>query len=157
MRRMTVVLTAIPLLLVAGGAATIACRGGADGFGDAGTDGNIMGSIASGGLKRGSDAGSGDACAAALVTIDDSFATEGASSGGPGCTKDDECTVRMAGDYCACPDTPRPMLASRAASFDEGLNGITKQCTCLIAPCEPRTLPRAACRDGRCILADSGE
>lgn len=154
MKRMRLFWMFFPLgLATAGGAATIACRGGVDGYGDAGTDGNIMGSLDKG---KPSSAADGDACATAMVTVDDSAASENASSGGPGCTKDEECTVRLAGDYCACPNTPRPMLVSRAAAFDESLNGITQKCTCLIPPCEPEAPAKAACRDGRCVLADPG-
>ncbi len=153
MKRMSLVVMVFPLALVAAGAASIACKGGADGFGDAGPDGDILGLLVKGNTIDGGAVPS-DACAKAIVTVDDSLASDNGSSGGPGCTKDDECTVRMAGDYCGCPDTPRPMLTSRAAGFDESLNGITQQCTCRIAPCAPAPARKAACRDGRCVLAE---
>jgi hypothetical protein len=89
-----------------------------------------------------------------MVTIDDNAASANASSGGPGCAQDSECTVRFAGNYCACPDTARPILTSRAAGFDEGLNGIASKCTCAILPCEPPPRAKAGCRDGRCVLLD---
>jgi len=160
MKRTTLFWMVFPLgVAAAGAAATMSCRGGVDGYGDAGTDGDIIGSIGKGTSSGASDGGGGDdgGCATAIVTVDDSAATDNASSGGPGCTNDDECTVRLAGDYCACPGTPRPMLVSRATAFDEGLTGITQKCTCLIPPCVPPAPSKAACRDGRCVLVDAGE
>ena len=142
--------------LVAGGLLTIACKGGGTLGGD---DGGFDGEAArqNPGSSILADGGEGlPECARAIVTIDDSAATENASSGGPGCKEDDECTVRFAGDYCACPSTPRPLLASRAAAFDESLNGNGQRCTCPIPPCEPPQPARAGCRDGRCVLVDAG-
>jgi hypothetical protein len=143
----------LPLVaLVASGLVAIACRGGGtlDGI-DASFDGEATG------RSPGSATARDGACAQAILTIDDNAASENASSGGPGCTSDNECTVRMEGDYCACPSTPRPMLTSRATAFDDSRNGLHEQCTCPIPPCEPPLPSKAGCRDGRCVLVDAGE
>lgn len=99
-------------------------------------------------------AASGEACEKSLITIDDT-AADTAATGGPACADDSECTVRLGGDYCACPSTPRPMSKSRAAAFDESLEGVTKKCTCEIAPCEPPPVASSVCREGRCVLAET--
>ncbi|MBX3198208.1 MAG: hypothetical protein KF894_08695 [Labilithrix sp.] len=144
--------------LVAGGLLAVACKGGGTlGGDDGGFDGEAARQNPGSSILADGGEGSPAECARALVTIDDSAATENASSGGPGCTADDECTVRFAGDYCACPSTPRPLLTSRATAFDEGLNGIGQRCTCPIPPCEPPQPATAGCRAGRCVLVDAGE
>jgi len=106
-RKARAALTMPLIVLVAGGLLEIACRGGGplDQL-DGGFDGEATRQAS------GRAPANGDACAVETVTIEDNAATENASSGGPGCTSDDECTVRFAGDYCACPSTPRPMLTS---------------------------------------------
>jgi hypothetical protein len=126
------------LALPTAGAFTSSCRGGGtiDGL-DGSFDGQAVRLTAKGEL-----------CEQAMVSIDDD-----AADSTSGCVKDEDCTVRVTGDYCACPSTPRAILAARAAAFDEGLEGITKRCTCQIAPCEPVQPSRAQCRDGRCALA----
>jgi hypothetical protein len=123
---------------------TAACKGGGtlDGL-DGGTD-EAMGFASA----------KGAACEKSMVTIDDSAADSPATAGGPACANDNECTVRMAGDYCSCPNTPRPMLVSNLAAFDESLNGITGKCTCEILPCAPAQHAKSVCREGRCALAD---
>jgi hypothetical protein len=128
-----------------------ACRGGPDTSADAGVE--AASEPQSTGLgPSGADA----ACAAALVTIDDVEAKEGATGAGPACFTDEDCVVRFAGDYCACPSTPRPMSRSRAAAFDQGLAGITARCTCDIRPCPPPTAPNVECVLGACVLARAG-
>lgn len=125
------------------GMLTLSCRGGGtlDGL-----DGSFDGQAVHLSAK-------GDLCEQAIVTIDDDGAGDAATSAS-GCAKDDDCTVRIAGDYCDCPSTPRPMLASRAADFDKSVDGLTKKCTCQIMPCAPLPPSRAVCRQGRCALAD---
>jgi hypothetical protein len=127
----------------AAGGSMLACRGGGtlDGL-----DGSFDGQAAVLSMK-------GELCEQAVVTIEDDGAGDAATNAS-GCAKDDECTVRIAGDYCACPSTPRPMLASRAAAFDQSLDGITKKCTCQISPCEPLRPSRAVCRENKCALAE---
>src|SRR4051812_30543654 len=88
----------VPMLALAtGGAFTVACRGGGtlDGLDGGGVDGGAARSVTA----------SGEACEKAVIAIDDT-AAENAATGGSGCANDNECTVRMAGDYCACPNTP---------------------------------------------------
>ncbi len=123
----------------AGGLGTASCRGGGvlEGL-DGSFDGQAVRFSAV-----------GEVCAQAIVSIDDA-----APDAAEACGKDDDCTVRIAGDYCACPNSPRPILASRAAAFDDSLEGLTKKCTCQIAPCEPLRPSRAVCHAGRCALAD---
>jgi hypothetical protein len=122
--------------------ASIACRGGPE-IDDVETT--------IGGDTTRKAASSGEACEKSLVTIDDS-AAETAAAGGPACANDGECTVRLGGDYCACPSTPRAMSKSRAAAFDESLKGATSKCTCEIAPCAPMAPAAAVCREGRCVV-----
>ncbi len=128
-----------------GGAFTIACRGG-------GTLDGLDASFRDGETTRFNALGA--ACEKAMITIDEGAAAEG-GDGGAGCASDDECTVRMEGDYCACPNTPRPVLVARAAEIDYSLGGITNKCTCEISPCEPVRQSRAICRERRCVLADT--
>ena len=151
-RKARAALTMPLLVLGAGGLLEIACRGGGplDQL-DGGFDGEATRQAS------GRAPANGDACAVETVTIEDNAATENASSGGPGCTSDDECTVRFAGDYCACPSTPRPMLTSRATSFDQGLSGIGQRCTCPLPPCVAPAPAKAGCRESRCVLVDAGE
>jgi hypothetical protein len=129
----------------------VACRGGPDTSADAGVEASSEPS--SGDVRpSGADA----ACATALVTIDDVEATESARGGGPACLNDDDCVVRFAGDYCACPSTPRPIAKSRVAAFDERLAGITARCTCEIRPCLPPAPPKVQCVLGACVLGGGG-
>lgn len=130
--------------LAASGVLAIACRGGGtlDGIDGSWTDGEATRITATAQI-----------CEKAMVAIDDT-AAESAAPDAPGCAADTDCTVRMAGDYCACPSTPRPMLLARAAAFDESLSGITRRCTCEIMPCDPPRGAKAVCREGRCALAD---
>ncbi|MBX3221088.1 MAG: hypothetical protein KF795_11260 [Labilithrix sp.] len=148
-------LTVLLVPVAAGGLVAIACRGGGPlGGDDGGFDGEAARQVP-GTITTDGGAGSRDECATAIVAIEDNAATDNASSGGPGCSKDDECTVRFAGDYCACPLTPRPLLVSRAAPFDESLNGIAQRCTCPIPSCEPPPNAKAACKDSRCVLLNA--
>ncbi|MCW5833453.1 MAG: hypothetical protein KIS78_13705 [Labilithrix sp.] len=141
--------------LVAGGLVAVACKGGGPLDGDGGFDGEAARRSPGSSITTDGGGASGPECATALVTIDDD--DTGDAGGGPGCSTDDECTVRFAGDYCACPQTPRPLLASRAAAFDEDVEGIGRRCTCPLPPCEPPPEATAGCRDGRCVLVDAGE
>ena len=145
MNRSTRALFFVPIAALATGAAlSVACRGGGtlDGLDAGWNDGEAVRITARGVL-----------CEKAMVTIDDTAADEAATDG-PGCAKDDECTVRLEGDYCGCPSHPRPLLVQRAAELDDSLVGITKRCNCAITPCEPVRPSRAVCRERRCVLAD---
>ena len=126
--------------------------------------GVVVAACRGGGTGEGLDGGWGDgdaihqssqsqACEKSIIAIDDTAAASDGSS--PGCANDNDCTVRLAGDYCACPSTLRPMLVSRAAAFDQSLDGVTKKCTCEMLPCVPITPGKSVCRDGRCALADA--
>src|SRR5690606_36392671 len=117
-----------------------ACRGGPDTSADAGVEAAPEPSSTDL-APSGADA----SCATAIVTIDDVEAREAATGAGPACFGDEDCTVRFAGDYCACPTTPRPMSRSRVAAFDERLAGISARCTCDVRPCQPPALPRVEC------------
>jgi hypothetical protein len=155
MNRKAHVAVVVPLCtLVTSGLLALACRGGGsvDGVDASFTDGEAA-RLTPG---RATVGDGGEGCAKALITVEDNAATENASSGGPGCANDNDCTVRLEGDYCACPSTPRPMLVSRSAAFDEGLNGITDRCSCAIMPCAPPSPAKAACLDARCVLVDAG-
>jgi hypothetical protein len=142
-RRARAALLTPTVALATSGLLTIACRGGGtvDGV-DASYDGETTRQTAT----------NGEACEKAVIAIEDT-AADTAATGGPACTSDNECTIRLAGDYCACPNTSRPMSKSRAAAFDESLKGVTKRCTCQISPCDPPAPASVACREGRCVLA----
>ena len=79
MKRTMLVVTSLFVAFAMSGMVTIsACRGGVDGYGDAGTDSDIIGM-----LGRGSASSESDACAAATGRDDD------ASHGDGGCTAEE--------------------------------------------------------------------
>ena len=79
-RTMLVVGTSLFVALAISGMVTIsACRGGVDGYGDAGSDSDIMGALGKSSASRESDA-----CAAASAANDD------ATHGDAGCTEEED-------------------------------------------------------------------
>ncbi len=80
MKRTLLVFSSLFVAAAMSGMVTIsACRGGVDGYGDAGRDGDIIGM-----LGRGSASSANDACAAATGTDDD------AGHGGAGCPEEED-------------------------------------------------------------------
>lgn len=85
------------------------------------------------------------------VTVPESAASTNPSGGPSGCSQDDDCTVRLQGDYCSCPATPKPITKASATAFDEGLNGIGAGCSCGTPKCAGTTAT-AKCEKSVCVL-----
>lgn len=135
---------AVALCLVVFGCASSATTGSSSG-GSPGTD---AGDATDASTRRAPD---GAACVVHTVTVPDSAASTNPSGGPSGCSSDDDCTVRLQGDYCSCPAEPKPITKSSAIAFDEGLNGIGVGCNCAQAKCAVPTAA-AKCQQGACVL-----
>jgi hypothetical protein len=103
-------------------------------------------------------AGTSRSCAADIVRV---AAVQAANPDLPTtCTTDEECTARIEGSPCGCPEIQHALTVALAAKFDESVAAGSHDCTgCPVAGCDgdyPFPFLAGGCVAGHCALVDAG-